>query len=102
MLATHENGRGPIDWSDDRQHEREGLDLRGADLRETNLERLPLAHLRGGLTHKERNSTYHQQRHMSSIHLENANLSHAHLEKAILARAHLEGANLEGSLLSCV
>jgi uncharacterized protein YjbI with pentapeptide repeats len=95
LLATHENGRGPVDWSDEKQRTREGLDLRGADLRSLNLSRLPLARMLGGLTHKERNSTYHQQRHMSSIHLEDANLSQAHLEKAILARAHLERANLE-------
>src|SRR5438132_13437883 len=31
LLATHEN-RGPVDWSDEIQHEREGLDLRGANL----------------------------------------------------------------------
>src|SRR6266700_6702790 len=29
LLATHENGRGPVDWSDEGQREREGLDLRG-------------------------------------------------------------------------
>src|SRR5437588_3701304 len=33
LLATHENGRGPVKWSDERQHERDGLDFRGADLR---------------------------------------------------------------------
>src|SRR5947199_914183 len=32
LLATHENGRGPINWSDESQREREGLDLRGTDL----------------------------------------------------------------------
>src|SRR5690348_8240810 len=31
LLATHENGRGPVDWSDESQREREGLDLRGAN-----------------------------------------------------------------------
>lgn len=31
LLATHENGRGPVDWSDESQHWRNGLDLRGAD-----------------------------------------------------------------------
>lgn len=39
LLATHENGRGPVDWSDEGQREREGLDLRGADLRKMNLGR---------------------------------------------------------------
>src|SRR5437763_83644 len=26
LLVAHENGRGPIDWSDEKQREREGLD----------------------------------------------------------------------------
>ena len=25
LLATHEGGRGPVDWSDENQHEREGI-----------------------------------------------------------------------------
>src|SRR5260221_1877063 len=35
LLATHESGgmRGPVDWSDEKQRERKGLDLRGAVLR---------------------------------------------------------------------
>ncbi len=33
LLATHENGRGPVDYSDESQRQRVGLDLRGADLR---------------------------------------------------------------------
>ena len=45
LLETHENGRGPVDWSDEHQREREGLDLRGADLGD-----LPLAGICGGLT----------------------------------------------------
>ena len=43
LLATHENRRGPIDWNDEGQREREGLDLRGADLGHENLSRLPLS-----------------------------------------------------------
>src|SRR5215469_9149501 len=31
LLATYEDGLGPVDWSDASQHERQGLDLRGAD-----------------------------------------------------------------------
>src|SRR5256886_3716953 len=50
LLATHENGRGPVDWADQQQRERLGLDLRGADLRQVDLQNLPLAHLYGGLT----------------------------------------------------
>src|ERR1700704_2951427 len=47
LLATHENGRGPVDWTDESQREREGLDLCGADLRGVNLTRLPLAKMNG-------------------------------------------------------
>lgn len=50
LLATHENGRGPVDWSVAGQKEREGLDLRGADLQGIDLSDLPLSCLRGGLT----------------------------------------------------
>src|SRR5947207_11672485 len=39
LLATHENGSGPVDWSDENQREREGLDLRGADLRQEDIRR---------------------------------------------------------------
>src|SRR5260370_10105651 len=49
LLATHENRRGPVDWSDESQREREGLDLRGADLRKVDLNHLPLARIRAGL-----------------------------------------------------
>ncbi len=33
LLATHENGQGPVDWGKRGLLERKGLDLRGADLR---------------------------------------------------------------------
>src|SRR5690348_1558194 len=32
LLATHEGGRGPVEWSDESQRDRVGLDLRGAHL----------------------------------------------------------------------
>jgi hypothetical protein len=53
LLATHENGQGPVDWHDGHQRARMGLDLRGTDLRQVNLNRLPLARLSGGLTWAE-------------------------------------------------
>jgi uncharacterized protein YjbI with pentapeptide repeats len=49
LLAAHEDGRGPVDWGDESQRDRQGLDLRGADLRQVNLSGLPLARLCGGL-----------------------------------------------------
>jgi hypothetical protein len=55
LLATHENGCGPIDWNDESQRNREGLDLCGADLsgnenQRVDLSGLPLSHLIGGPT----------------------------------------------------
>ena len=32
LLGTHENGQGPVDWSNDDQRKRKGLDVRGANL----------------------------------------------------------------------
>lgn len=48
-MATHENGRGPVDWNDESQHARKGLDIRGATLSDENLSELPLAKLRWGI-----------------------------------------------------
>ncbi len=77
LLATHDNNRGPIDWNDESQRKRKGLDLLGADLRGLDLSRLPLAKC-----------------HLKSAHLEGASLSYAHLEGAFISEAHLEGADL--------
>jgi hypothetical protein len=97
LLATHESGglRGPVDWSDAKQRKRDGLDLRGADLRHAHLTALPLSRLRGGLTHPERRVTTHVQRHMAAVHLDGADLDHAHLEQACLGRVRMHEANLE-------
>src|SRR6266487_2724816 len=53
LLATHENGRGPVDWSVESQRGREGLDLRGAYLQYADLRGLPLAKMLGGLHRDE-------------------------------------------------
>ena len=94
LLATHENGRGPVDWNDESQRKREGLDLRGAKLNDTNLRHLPLAGLQGGLTGDDWNQATTDQRHMAAIHLERALLGYAHLEGSILTHAHMQGADL--------
>src|SRR5258708_3659489 len=94
LLATHENGRGPVDWGDETQRGREGLDLRGADLNHTDLRNLPLSCLRGGLNKKDWEETTVEQSSMAGVCLEGADLRKAHLEKAILSRAHLERASL--------
>src|SRR6266581_2278861 len=94
LLVKHEDGRGPVDWSDERQRERLGLDLRGADLRQVDLRKLPLTRMRSGLTRDEWNLTTLEQRHMAGAYLQGADLSEAHLEGAILQGAHLEGVYL--------
>jgi uncharacterized protein YjbI with pentapeptide repeats len=106
LLATHENGRGPVDWSDEHQHERTGVDLRGADLCGVNLSHLPLACMHGGLGWKEWPSRTQEERDIAAALLEKANLSGTHLEGAELnwaqlkgadlSEAHLEEANLQG------
>src|SRR5437763_17189226 len=53
LLATHENGQGPVNWNDVNQRVREGMDMRGADLCQVNLSNLPLSRLRCGFTWKE-------------------------------------------------
>lgn len=94
LLATHEQGRGPVDWSDLLQHERQGIDLRGADLRHVNLRGLPLACLRGGLTQEEWVATTLEQRAQAGVHLEHADLSEAHMEGVLLRGAFLQNASL--------
>lgn len=96
LLGTLEEDRGPVDYQDERQRMRTGLDLRGADLRRINLARLPLARMRGGLNLRERAEfpTAVEIWEMASIHLEEAILTETHLEAADLFYAHLEGANL--------
>lgn len=107
LLATHDNGRGPVDWSDESQRERTGLDLRGADLRRVNLRNLPLACMIGDVGREEQFDLSQGERTMAALlleqadlkgaHLEHARLAYAHMERADLREAHLEGANLLGS-----
>lgn len=53
LLATHEDGRGPVDWDDKGQRRRNRLDVRGANLRHVDLRDLPLTRLHGGLSFDE-------------------------------------------------
>lgn len=96
LLATHESDgfRGPVNWDDEKQRERKGIDLRGASLAGLDLRALPLTRMQGGLTHQERVTTRHEESRKAVIHLESANLAGAHLEGASLARARLDNANL--------
>ena len=93
LLANHEDGRGPVNWRDPAQRDRLGLDLRGADLRGAKLRGLPLSHMLGGLTWRERDRTP-ERREMAAVHLEGAILSETHLERAELYMAYLERADL--------
>jgi len=69
LLATHENGRGPVNWDDKNQRVRKGLDLRGANLSYVDLHNLPLARILGGLTWDQWEIASDDQRRMAAIHL---------------------------------
>jgi len=94
LLAAHDGGRGPVDWSDAAQRERVGLDLRGADLRGANLRALPLARLIGGLA-----GATEKQREVAGVRLDGADLRYAHLEGADLREAQLANALCEKAQL---
>src|SRR6266567_3144348 len=97
LVAAHEEGRGPVDWDDERQRKRKGLDLRGADLRRLNLSRLPLTGMHAGSRHW---SYATEDQHKAALaHLEGTSLVYAHLEGAFLAYAHLERAWLSEARL---
>jgi uncharacterized protein YjbI with pentapeptide repeats len=99
LLATHENGLGPVDYSDETQRDRVGIDLRGADLRHANLQNLPLARLVGDVTWRQWSDLSEEQHLMAAVHLENADLKGAHLEEANLEYTHLQRADLRGAHL---
>src|SRR6266566_4643608 len=93
LLATHENGQGPIDWSDESQRKREGLDLRGANLQGEDLRGLPLACMIGGLTGITWQYASPEQCEMAAVRMKSAILIQAQLEGAKLNQAYLEKAN---------
>lgn len=99
LLASHENGRGPVMWDDMSQRGREGLDLRGADLCGAELSNLPLARLRGGLDWSEWHSALPEIRIKAAIHMEKATLHYTSLEGAILMHAQLKEADLSHAQL---
>lgn len=99
LLATHENGRGPVDWSDETQRKRYSIDLRGADLRYMNLQRLPLACVIAGLTLRELEDASEIQCRMAGAIMEGVDLHAAHLEFAFFSWACLRCADLRWSHL---
>src|SRR5216683_2884691 len=97
LLATHRGG--PVKWSDERKREREGLDVRGADLQHADLHGLPLTRLRGGLPFHKWLDVTEEQRRLAAVLMRGANLWKAQLEGADLSEAQLEGADLSEAQL---
>ncbi len=106
LLATYEEGRGPIFWSTNNDSRRVGLDLRGADLRQINLRRLPLAFIRGAhlreaqLQGARLRSAQLQGANLRVAQLQGAHLREAQLQGAVLSRSDLDGATLDSVTLS--
>ncbi len=78
-----------MDWNDESQKSREGLDLGGADLRNVNLSGLPLSRM-NGFGWAKSTDINDKKFDILTIHLEGANLSFIHLEGANLYRASLD------------
>jgi uncharacterized protein YjbI with pentapeptide repeats len=101
LLATHESGgmRGPVNWSDETQAGRTGIDLRGANLQRTSLRGLPLARTIAGIDDPQSLSAAAEEQELAAAHLEDANLDDVHLERAFLTGVHLERAHLHRARL---
>jgi uncharacterized protein YjbI with pentapeptide repeats len=97
LLATHEQGRGPVLPRD--VESRTGLDLRGANLAGAHLAGLPLTGFVGSLVTVPPGQDEYEARKKAAVHLEGANLSGTHLEYAHLEGVHMEGACLEHACL---
>jgi uncharacterized protein YjbI with pentapeptide repeats len=97
LLATHEQGRGPVLPRD--VESRTGLDLRGANLAGAHLAGLPLTGFVGSLVTVSPGQDEYETRKKAAVHLEGANLSGTHLEYAHLEGVHMEGACLEHACL---
>lgn len=96
LLSTYQRG-SEIHWSHAYNHERQGLDLRGADLSKVNLRRLPLNGVDLSEAHLERadlSEAILEDANLRSAHLEGANLREAHLERAFLEKSNLADASL--------
>ena len=99
LLANHENGRGPVDYHDESQCERVGLDLRGADLSYAQLQNLPLVRTIGDVTWHTWDNLTEKQHRMAAMQLQHADLKGAHLEGSSLEYANMQGADLRGCYL---
>lgn len=85
---------GPVDWSDERQHARVGLDLRGALLSGEDLSRLPLARTQFGLSAQERLAVRDVVGRAAAAQLVGVDFSAAHLEGASFYGAQMQQVNL--------
>ncbi len=102
LLATHEDGKGPIDFYDIAQRGRRGLDLRGADLRGVNLRKLPLARVQCRLYWQAWNEATQEQRCMAKTLLTGVILNRTHLEAADFRETDLEGVSIRRAFLEKV
>jgi uncharacterized protein YjbI with pentapeptide repeats len=102
LLVNHEQGKGPVDWQDQVQRRRQGIDLRGAilagDVQHVHdLHGLPLARLRGGMARSEWGgwtSKSEEQLVHGAVQLDDVDLSGASLQGAVLTAAHMQRADL--------
>jgi hypothetical protein len=88
-----------VDWANEQDRKRAGLDVRGADLRKVDLDQLPLTKLRAGLTWDETINVPAEKCKMATVLMDGANLKGAQLERANLREAQLERANLREAQL---
>jgi uncharacterized protein YjbI with pentapeptide repeats len=105
LLATHDDGRGPVDRGDEAQADRRGVILAGADLRGVDLSGLPLDAIRAGLSVDQYNAlrddpTTNPVANAADLRLDGANLRGAQLRHALLGGASLRGADLTGATLT--
>jgi uncharacterized protein YjbI with pentapeptide repeats len=99
LLAAHEKGRGPVNWGDESQRERDGLDLRGADLSQEDLSDLPLARMYGALALDQWENATEEQRNMAVVCMKGADLRKTQLQGATLRGAQLQAADLRKTQL---
>jgi uncharacterized protein YjbI with pentapeptide repeats len=101
LLATHQSGGtpGPVAWRDLHQGKRVGIDLRGADLRRTSLQGLPLTGIVASFRHMEAYLVPRQMRFRAGVWFQGADLREANLDGALLGRARFEKADLSKASL---
>ena len=122
LLASHEDGRGPVIWSEEQSRPekmRDSIDFRGTILDGLDLSKLPLTRAIFGLRWNERLEATEEQQIMAAASLVGTNLwganlegirghridlraaclAHTYMEKAQLRYANLAGTDLHGSQL---